>query len=216
MNLTPENIYASSICLFMGFGLFLYRMGLLLEILQQSGRALLVTGVLIMMMAAVMGMILRKKRHVAALTALSCLVAAGHNWLMLRLFDNLEAAAESLSSMSMDLPDNAITLSSEQIEVLRAAHVYITYAFFILGLVAAFLAVVQIRSQSVRESTEQASTLIQDVLGEGNELKLEYGRYKYCPKCLYQAEVDSVEEYCPVCKVPLKMPSGFKPDDDAA
>jgi hypothetical protein len=218
MKVGTDKIYPSNIFIIMALGSYLYQIGLIKEISEQAGRNYLVMGLILMMLAAIIGFVLIRKKYVAITTSCSCIYAVGINLWLMRFLDNMEAAARRLDNLAtggaLEGTGTTVSLSVEQIQILRHAHIWITYAFLILALVAAFIAVLQNKRRAM-EGIRGAddSTLIEDVVGKGQTVKIEYGKYKYCPKCLYQSEVDSEEDECPDCKVPMKMPDPFKPED---
>ncbi len=186
MRLNIIGIYASSVFLFILFGSFLYKLGIIAEISDGSGTTLMICGIAVMSASVAAGLLLRKKRHVMSSTAIGSFSVAGHNMLLLTLF------------------------TGEELEILKTIHMYITYCFLVFGIVASVLGLIYFKRKT---SKLLSGDFPSDPDYQRPKAEIEYGRFKYCPKCLYQIEVDSSESECPECHVDLKMPDPFKPGD---
>ncbi len=175
------------------FGAFLYTMGLTIA---GGGNGLgiysMFIGIVIALFVVAISFLFYKQKYITAVTSICCFVFAGWHLNHYRFLDTMEKTQQEIN-----------TFGAGDIPMLRLLNTITIIIFVLIGVIEAIFSIYIYK----RYGKEWRNKLTNQK-NEMDEIKFNIApsKFKYCPKCLYQAKIELGEKTCPKCNEELKLP----------
>ena len=212
MSIKPENVLSYSFVVFFVFGSYLYTIGMLMEVLDRSGFYFMIAGVGLCLCLALISLINRKKPFITASSAIGCFIFAGYSLTKIPFLNQMEELQQEMNAIG----DSSRSIAGD-IPTLLFVNMVVIITFLALGVVETVVSIhLHKKYGNDWKHARYGQTSSDDSTNTKERVTffaIEPTRYKYCPKCLHQEQIESKQELCPTCKTNYVLPEETSQDE---